>query len=138
MDYREMTRLAQDPAGVRGIAKMIMTVVADELSEKSHSFLASLQTYDGSKPLSTRQLETLYGLREQTSRRAVAGRYRASTLFKLLLENRYDLTEIEDEEWIERKIALGPDAAISSAEWRRLIALCKELGLIDRGEWVEL
>ena len=138
MNYREMARLAQDPAGIRGVAKMIMTVVADELSEKSHSFLSDLQSYDGSRPLSTRQLETLYALRERSTRRPTAGRYRAAVLFKLAFEQRFDLPDVDDEEWLETQHARGPEIAISAGEWRRLIALCKDLGIIERAEWVEI
>ena len=138
MDYREMTRLAQDPEGIRGIARMIMRIAADELSEKSQTFLADLEKYDGAKPLTTRQLEALYSLRERSSRSSTAGRYRASALFKLAFEHRFDLTEFEDEEWLESKHALGPGVAISKGEWRRLIALCKALDIIPREEWVEI
>lgn len=138
MNYREMTRLAQDPAGIRGIARMIRTVVADELSETSQSFLSALETYDGAKPLSTRQLETLYALRERSTRRPTAGRHRAATLIKLAFEHRFDLVDVDDEEWLARKHAEGTDIALSAGEWRRLIALCKTLELLDRQEWVEI
>ena len=138
MDYREMTRLAQDPAGIRGIARMIMKLGAEELSEKSQSFLSDLEKYDGSKPLSTRQLEALYNLRERSTKRPTAGRYSAARLLERAFENRHDLPDVEDEEWIETRHAIGPGIAISSAEWRRLIALCKRLELIPSEEWIEL
>ena len=133
-----MTRLAQDPEGIRGIARMIMRIAADDLSEKSQSFLSDLEKYDGTKPLSTRQLEALFALRERSSRSAAAGRYSASALFKLAFEHRFDLAEVDDEEWLELKHALGPGIAISKGEWRRLIALCKDLDIIAREEWIEI
>jgi hypothetical protein len=139
MDYREMTRLAQDPAGIRGIARMVMRLATDEMSEKSQSFLSDLEKYDGSKPLSTRQLETLYDLREKSTRSATAGGYSAATLFKRAYELRCELDEMDERvEWLQDRHSKGPGIEISKAEWRRLIALCKQLGVLPVDQWVEL
>jgi hypothetical protein len=136
MNYREMTALASDPARVRATAEFILANGRPDVSG-AHEFLARLTKYDGTRPLTTRQLETLYGLRERASSRSKVGRYRAGTLIRTAWENRLDLLEDAAEEWLDQLRARGPDAALSRNEWRRLFALCRRLDIINPDEWVE-
>jgi hypothetical protein len=139
MDYREMTLLAGDPARVRATAKFIIAVERDDARSRMHAFLADLCKYDGSKPLTVRQLETLFSLRERASRRSRAGRYRATSLIRRAWENRLDLIDDDDaEQWLTELLRRGPDAALTRGEWLRLLALCRRLDIIDRDEWVHL
>jgi hypothetical protein len=138
MDYREMAVLASDPARVRATAKFIIAVEGDDARSRMHAFLADLSKYDGSKPLTVRQLETLFSLRERASRRSRAGRYRAASLIRRAWENRLDLIDDDAEQWLNELLRRGPDAALTRGEWLRLLALCRRLEIIDRDEWVHL
>jgi hypothetical protein len=137
MNYREMTALASDPARVRALAEFILADGGLGASG-THAFLAQLARYDGTKPLTTRQLETLYSLRELSSRRSKVGRYRAGTLIRTVWENRHDLLDDAAEGWLDQLLTRGPDTALSRNEWRRLFALCRRLDIINPDEWVEL
>ena len=61
MNYREMTALASDPARVRATAEFILATGRADTSG-AQEFLAGLARYDGERPLTTRQLETLFAL----------------------------------------------------------------------------
>lgn len=134
-----MTLLAGDPAKVRALAAMILRLGGGRLGEGAQALLADLERYDGARPLSTRQLEALHSLREQTSHSERAGRYRAADLVRRVWELRLDLDE-DDEAWLDEIKARGADLALSRAEWRRLLAICRrpEIDLLQPDEWVEL
>jgi hypothetical protein len=136
MNYREMTALASDPVRVRATAEFILANGRPDASG-AHAFLAQLANYDGSKPLTTRQLETLYSLRERASRQSKVGRYRAGALIRTAWERRLDLLDDAAEAWLDQLHARGPETALSRSEWRRLFALCRRLDIINPDEWVE-
>ena len=138
MDYREMNRLADSPASVRDVATFILAVASPDLTERSHDFLVTLQKYDGSKLLSTRQKEALFSLRERATRRSTVGRYRASTLVRLASERCLDLTDFEDAEWLQELTAFGANLAVSNGQWRRLIRISKDLEVVPNDEWIPL
>ena len=83
-------------------------------------------------------MEVLYYLRERSTRGPMVGPYRASKLIKLAIENRFDLGDIDAEEWLEKKHGLGPNITISDNEKRRLIALCRQLAVIPADEYIQL
>ena len=133
-----MSKLAQDPDRVRTIARAVLQRMPAGLPERGYPFLEDLRNYDGSKPLTTRQQEFLYTLIQLSTKRSIAGSYRASTLIARAFDARLDLVEYDDEEWIVTLRALGPGASLSSGEWKRLLAICRELDLIYKDEWVPL
>jgi hypothetical protein len=138
MDYREMATLAKDPPRVRALAEFILVRSGRDLPDGLQGFLAELARYDGSKPLSLRRLETLYALRERASHRSKVGGYRAAALIKAAWESRFDLVDEVAEAWLDELNGRGrgQDLALSRAEWRRLFALCRKLGILHPGEWV--
>lgn len=138
MDYREMIQLGADPVRVRSLAALILDRGSATLSEGSVSLLTSLKAYEGSKPLSTRQLEALYALRENSTRKSKAGRYRADILVRITWEARSDLLDDQAEDWLDVQHAKGVGIALTRNEWRRLLALARRLDLIPQDEWIEL
>jgi len=138
LDYRAMSRLAQDADRVRSIARAVLQQMPAGLPERGYPFLEDLKQYDGTKSLSTRQQEFFYMLIQLSTKRSTAGPYRASTLIAKAFDARLDLVEYDDEEWIVTMRALGPGASLSNGEWKRLLAICRELDLIYRDEWVTL
>jgi hypothetical protein len=136
VDYREMARLASDPVRVRATAEFLLDRCGAD--GRMRAFLADLMRFDGSRPLTTRQLETLYSLRERTSRTARAGRYRAATLVSSACERRHDLLDDAAEDWLVELNERGPEVSLTRREWLRLLALCRRLEIVDGGEWVPL
>jgi hypothetical protein len=138
MDYREMTQLGADPVRVRSLASMILDHGGAALSKEVVSLLTSLKAYDGAKPVTTRQLEVLYALREKGTRKSKAGRYRADHLVRITWEARLDLVDDDAEDWLDNLRVKGICITLTHGEWRRLLALARRLDLIPRDEWVEL
>lgn len=138
MDYREMSRLAANPDAVRAMAKTILALSKDVLSERTRAFLDKLTAYDGSRPLSTRQQETLFSLRENASRRTRIGGYPIARLVAKAAHLRLDLVDEEAEHWLAHLAAQGPGLSLTRGECMRLIALCRRLDLIGPDEWVDL
>lgn len=138
MDYREMNAIAGDPQRVRATASMILAAIGDELEDGSQTFLGEMADYDGAKRLGVRQLEYLYALRERTWRRAKAGGFRADKLVIQTWQARFDLVDYDAEAWLDDLKDKGAGVALSKPEWRRLIALAKQVGLIEPNQWVEL
>lgn len=138
MDYREMSRLAGNPDAVRTMAKLILALGKDQLGERSRAFLEKLRAYDGSRPLSVRQQETLFSLRENVSRRSRVGGYPIARLVAEAARLSMDLMDDEAEDWLVRLAALGPGVTLTRGECMRLIALCRRLDLIGPDEWIDL
>ncbi len=137
MDYREMTALASDPVRVRTTARLVLATT-DDASPRMRALLAELCRYDGAKPLTTRQLESLYALREGAWRRSQIGGYRAATLIRRAYENRLELNDDDAEEFLCTLNRRGAEAALSRREWLRLLALCRRLELIASDAWVPI
>ncbi|MEO1649474.1 MAG: hypothetical protein AAFR60_00660, partial [Pseudomonadota bacterium] len=64
MDYRAMSALAANPAQVRRTANLVILRDGAALSENAADFLTKLTSYEGDKPLTTRELEFLSSLVE--------------------------------------------------------------------------
>lgn len=138
MDHRVMLKLAHDPDRIRKIAAAVLQQMPNGLPEGGYPFLEDLRTFDGTKPLSVRQLEFLYALIQLSTRSEKAGPYRAATLIRRAWEARAELTDGDDEDWLQALHAQGAAAALSHGQWRRLLGLCRQLDLIDPEEWVPL
>lgn len=137
MDYREMNRMAANPQAVRTLAAVIKTRASADLSESMQAFLDDMAAYDGETRLSTRQLETLYGLRESTMRLAKAGPYLARDLVAQVYADRALLPSFEEEEWIAQLDAQAPET-LTKGQWKMLLSLARGQGIIERGEWVDI
>lgn len=131
MDYREMARLANDPGAVRAIAAGLKAILGSRLSEWEREFLQKLERFEGPEALSVRQRETLYSLRERSSRKAVVKGFRASHLIERLWEQRLDLSE-EAEDFIGEMRKAGPDLSLSPRQWRYVFSLCHQTGDIEQ------
>ena len=138
MDYREMNAIAGDPARVRATAAFVLAAIGDDLEDGSEKFLTELARYDGATRLGVRQLEYLYTLRERTWRRAKAGGLRADVLIERTWQARFDLVDEDAEAWLDDVKGQGAGIELSKPEWRRLIALAKQVGLIEAGQWIDL
>lgn len=140
MDYREMMELGRDPVRVRTLAATIVATSGDTLQEDWYPFLEGLKKYDGTKPLTTRQLEFLYGLRERATRTVRAGPYRADTLARKAWELRHDLGDDDNFEWLEALQKRPSPLRLSRDEWRRLFAICRkpEIDLLPADEWINI
>lgn len=136
MDYREFQRLSRDPLNVKLIAAQIKAALDDELSPNAIDFVARLQSYDGSDPLSTREQEWLSSLRDRSSVGTDFGGYNLREMVCRAFEARLDLNNEDAEAWIEDLHATGPEVRLSLSDRRRLLFWLRQLGLIE--EWVDL
>lgn len=140
MNEREMSRLAQDPSAVRALAKRIMKTKGNRSVEKMQKFLSFLSNYDGSTILTGSQKEALYSLREQISKSTKLGPYDARYLVNEAHQLQFRLHDYDydNEDWLNRMNERGEDISLYLNERKRLIAICKEIGIIPRNEYIEL
>jgi hypothetical protein len=137
MNDREMSRLAQDPAEVRRLAKALAKRPHEHITEY-RDFLDFLATYKGEPLLTTRQRELLEFLRSSTVEWTHIGPHRISSLIQKAWERRLDLNDEEGEEWLEALYAQRA-SRLDDGGARRLAALCRrpEVDLLAHGEWHE-
>lgn len=138
MDHRAMSRLAGNPDAVRSMARMILALSKDALGERSRAFLEKLASYDGARPLSVRQQETLFSLRENASRRSRIGGYSVAVLVAAAHRLSVDLLDEEAEAWLAALAARGAPLALTRSECLRLLAICRRLDLIAPDEWIDI
>jgi len=130
MNYRDMSRLAADPAAVRARAKLVAELLGSRATPWQARFLARLARWEGPYSLPMEDRETLHNLSGKASRKKEMGGYRASHLVEALWRLRYEVTE-EDEEFLDSLKMQGPDCAPSDNQWRKLFAIARQLGEID-------
>lgn len=130
MDYRGMSRLAQDPAAVRAEAHRIRLVLGSLATSAENDFLARLEKFNGPEPISMRQREFLYSLQQRISRRPTMHGFRASALIEKLWSLRDDLSE-DAEEFIRDLRKLGDGVAPSINQWRYIFSLCHRVHILE-------
>jgi hypothetical protein len=96
MDYREIQRLAGDPASVRKIAKVLLTVPG--LSDRQIDFLSDMAEIKGG--ITTRQGEFLIGIRDDMQEVATYRDFNVAGLIRKCWIARMDLSE-DDEQFID-------------------------------------
>lgn len=130
MDYRELSRIAADPVAVRSTAALVKALLGPEISDWQQDFLSKLEKFNGPDRLSTRQCETLISLRDRAKRRSKVGSYAAFPLVRRIWELRFDL-DAEDEAFVDRLYAIGPQLALFDSEWMHVFGLARQFDLID-------
>jgi hypothetical protein len=136
MDYREMHSLAGDPFKVRMLATQISATLEGDLTPAAREFVTRLSSYDGAEPLSIREREWLFALRDRTSVTGKLGPYDLREMICRAYCARHDLNEDDAEAWIEELYTRGPDIRLSLSERRRLLFWLRRLGLVEA--WVEI
>jgi hypothetical protein len=122
MDYREIQRLAGDPASVRKIAKVLLT--APGLSDRQIDFLSDMAEIKGG--ITTRQGEFLIGIRDDMQEIATYRDFNVAGLIRKCWIARMDLSE-DDEQFIEK---LKGRTTIKRQDGSRLLRCAKQLELI--------
>jgi len=130
VNYREMSRLASDPAGIRARAKTVLELLGTRATPWQARFLNRMMRFDGPYMLPMEDRETLHALAGKASRRKEKSGYRAATLVETLWRLRFELPE-EDEEFLDSLKLQGPDCAPSENQWRKLFVLARQLGEIE-------
>ncbi len=137
MDYREMRRLAADPLKVRALAAGLNREAgAAALEDAPKSFLDRLAAYDGTEPLSTRECEWLYSLRDRASVSADLGGYNLREMIRRAYEARLDLVDEDAEAWIAELYEMGPGVRLPLSQRKRLVVVLRQLGIVEG--WVDL
>ena len=125
MDYREIQRLARDPASVRKIAKVLLTVPG--LSDRQIDFLSDMAEIKGG--ITTRQGEFLIGIRDDMRDVATYRGFNIAGLIRKCCIARMDLSE-DDEQFIEK---LEGRTTIKHQHGSRLLRCAQQLELIHDG-----
>jgi hypothetical protein len=124
MDYREIVRLAGDPAGVRKIAKTLLA--SAELTDPQIDFLSDMAEFKGR--ISTRQGEYLLGIRDDMQEVSTVGYdFSVRILLRRCWEARDELDEA-DQEFIAKHHGR---TTIRYKYCGRLLRCARQLGLID-------
>jgi hypothetical protein len=123
MDYREIQRLAGDPAGVRRIAKVLLTVPG--LTDRQIDFLSDMAEIK--VRITTRQGETLIGIRDDLTEVTTYRDFNVSSLICQCWDARLDLSEA-DEEFIEK---MRGRTTIKRRDAPRLLRCARKLELIE-------
>ena len=130
MNYQKMSRLALDPSAVRTEARLITKILGERATPSQSRFLNRLSKFEGPDVLPMADRERLWSLIGQSTLRSERGGYKASTLINKLWLLRADLAE-EDEDFINDMKFKGPGCALTDGQWRKLLALCRQVGEID-------
>ncbi len=126
----EMQRLADDPAGVRSLASYLLTVNEVGWTDWEVEFLGSMATRSNPEPLSIRQREILFELRDDAKTYEKIDGFSVKTLMRDCWLARMDLSE-DDEEFIDH-LKQKDETALKRRPLFRLLHCARQVGLIDR------
>ena len=125
-----MQRLADDPAGVRSLASYLLTVNEVGWTDWEVEFLGSMATRSNPEPLSIRQREILFELRDDAKTYEKIDGFSVKTLMRDCWLARMDLSE-DDEEFIDH-LKQKDETALKRRPLFRLLHCARQVGLIDR------
>ena len=126
----EMQRLAADTAGIRSLASYLLTVNAVGWTDWELEFLGSMATRADPEPISIRQREVLFELRDDAKTYAKIDGFSVATLMRDCWLARMDLSEV-DEEFIDH-LKKKNETALKRRPLFRLLHCARQVGLIDR------
>ena len=123
MDYREIQCFTDDPAGVRTLAKVLLTTPG--LTDRQIDFLSDMADFRGR--ITTRQGETLLGIRDDMQEVSTFAGFNVADLIRKCWIARLDLNEA-DEEFVDK---LKGRSTIRYKHGRRLLRCARRLQLIQ-------
>lgn len=127
--HREMTRLKNDGAAARQLARMLLAQTDTNWTDWEADFLEAMTAREASEPLSTRQAEKLVELKDAARRYERIDGFSVVNLVRDCWMGRCDLTE-DDEAFIAALKEHG-DRSLKLRPLMRLIHCSRQLGLID-------
>jgi hypothetical protein len=125
--YREMHELGKDPVRVRALAMRLLALHHDELTDWEIDFLEHMAEWTGPDPLSTRQAEVLFDLRDNLTKRSTVDGLSVKRLLESCWIGRLDLTE-DDAAFLER---VRGSQALRRRDLRRLLNCARQLNQVE-------
>lgn len=137
--YRAMKELAEDAEAVRALARYLIARGGSEAggdapvawTDWEVDFLDSMARRESPEPLSMRQREILTELRSAAERTASVDGFSVCGLVERCWLERFELSDENDQRFVEDLKAAGVQA-VSGRQRGRLLACCRELGVIER------
>lgn len=127
----EMSRIASDPVAVRAMARGLLIVSTAGWTDWELDFLEHLAEWQGREPLSERQREKLFELRDNSTSFT---NYRGISIASLVRDcwiGRLDLDE-EDAAFIE-ELHARKTVSLKRRQLGKLLACARRLTLVDEG-----
>ena len=130
-DWKEINRISKDPQAVRSLARVLLKLPYVTWAEERERFLKDMARER--EPITTRQAEYLLDLRDETELYSSVGGFSVASLSEDCWRNRdpdrYSGLSDDNREFIER---IRGKTTLPRPQVRRLLAYCRELGLIER------
>ena len=126
----EMQRLAADTVGIRSLASYLLTVDEVGWTEWELEFLGGMAARTDPEPISIRQREILFELRDDAKTYAKIDGFSVKMLMRNCWLARMDLSE-EDEAFIDN-LKQKDETALKRRPLFRLLHCARQVGLIDR------
>jgi hypothetical protein len=127
-DWREINRIAKDPAAARILAKSLSQSRDADWSPWEIDFLESMRA--NQEPLTTRQAEKLMELRDANQSFSTFDGFNIETLIDKCFQARLDLNKDEDIGFMERLRESGT-RSIKRRNLSRLLRCCRQLLAIE-------
>ncbi len=123
----EMLRIAKDPAAVRSLAKRLLGIPNQDWSEWEVDFLEGKARFTGPDPLTMRQREVLFELRDD----AEYVTHHRDLSIAILIERCFLARDDLDERSAEFIESLKGKTSIQRRKLGRLLRCCRQLGEIE-------
>ena len=124
----EMKKLADSPAAVNALAASLLNMADVDWTEWEIDFLEGKTRFCGPDPLTTRQREMLFELRDNARSYTTFEGFSVASLLRECWLNRLDLSE-DDEDFIVRLYAQGT-TTLKRRPLFKLLRCARELDLI--------
>jgi hypothetical protein len=125
----EMKRLADNPGEAGRLATFLLTLPDAEWTAWEINFLEGLVDRTSKEPLSLRQCEKLFELKDAGVSFRVYDGFSVATLLRQSHEARFDLDDDDDIEFLERLKAEQP-ASLKRRPLTRLVRCARQLDII--------
>lgn len=125
----EMSRTASDPVAVRSMARGLLIISSAGWTDWELDFLEHLAEWPGAEPLSERQREKLFELRDNSTSYAAWRGLSIASLVRDCWIARLDLVE-EDAAFIE-ELYTRKTVSLKRRQLGKLVALARQLNIIE-------
>jgi hypothetical protein len=135
--HRAMKELAENPEAVRALARYLIACgqragdAPVSWTDWEVDFLDSMAQRESAEPLSLRQREILTELKSAAQRSTSVDGFSVRGLVERCWLERFDLGDEDDQRFVEDLKAAGVQA-VTGRQRGRLLACCRELGIIER------
>jgi hypothetical protein len=129
--HLDMKRLGDDPEAVKRLAAVLLASIDAEWTAWERDFLDSMTERRSTEPLSQRQREVLFDLRDSAVTLTTVRGFSIARLIRECWVNRFDLEDDDDLAFIERLKTEAP-ATLKRRLAMRLLSCANRLDVVPR------